>query len=65
MCECEKIDEQIIENRIVIDCSEAEKYEFNQELCVFFHYFFSNLIFNYELREFAFQGLLIAKASIL
>ncbi len=34
-CECNKIDERNIENRIEIDRSEAEKYEFIHESCVF------------------------------
>ncbi len=39
-CECRKIDEPNIENRIVIDRSEAEKYEFIHESCVFSKLFF-------------------------
>ncbi len=35
-----KIDELNIENRIEIDRSEAEKYEFINESCVFFITFF-------------------------
>ncbi len=31
VCECKKIDKQDIENRIVIDRSGAEKYEFINE----------------------------------
>ncbi len=38
--ECKKIDEQDIENRIVIDGSGAEKYEFIHESCVFSLLFF-------------------------
>ncbi len=40
VCECRNIDEQNIGNRIVIDRSEAEKYEFIHESCVFFITFF-------------------------
>ncbi len=36
----QKIDEQNIENRIVIDRSEAENHEFMHETCVFFITFF-------------------------
>ncbi len=39
-CECKKADEQILENRIEIDLSEAKKYEFTHESCVFFISFF-------------------------
>ncbi len=35
VCECKKIDKRNIENRIVNDSSEAEKYEFIHESCVF------------------------------
>ncbi len=38
---CQNADEQIVENRIEIDRSEAEKYEFIHESCVFFITFFS------------------------
>ncbi len=41
-CECKKIDEQIVENRIEIDRSEAEKYEFIHESCVFSLLFFQS-----------------------
>ncbi len=35
LCECKKVDEQIIENRIEIDRSEAEKSEYIHESCIF------------------------------
>ncbi len=44
--ECKKIDEQIVENRIDIDRSEAEKYEFVHEAFVFL-LLFSNLTLAY------------------
>ncbi len=34
-CECKKAGEQIVENRIEIDRSEAEKYEFTHESRIF------------------------------
>ncbi len=40
VCECRKIDEPNSENRILIDRSEAEKYEFIHESFVFFITFF-------------------------
>ncbi len=42
-CECKKADELIVENRTEIDRSEAERYEFTHESCIFY-IFFSNLI---------------------
>ncbi len=41
ICECKKVDEQGIENCIEIDRSEAEKYQFIHESCVFFITFFT------------------------
>ncbi len=38
-CECNKIDELNIENRIEIDRSEAKKYEYIHESCVFSFFF--------------------------
>ncbi len=40
-CECKKADEQIFDNRIESDRSEAEKYEFTHEFFFFSIYFFS------------------------
>ncbi len=40
LCECKKIDELTFENRIEIDRSEAEKYEFIHESCGFSLLFF-------------------------
>ncbi len=40
VCECKKIDDLYIENRIEIDRSEAEKYKFIRESCVFSILFF-------------------------
>ncbi len=40
VCGLERIDESDIENRIVIDRAEAEKYELIHESCVFFITFF-------------------------
>ncbi len=40
VCWCKKFDEQIVENRIEIDRSKAEKYEVIHESCVFFITFF-------------------------
>ncbi len=48
-CECNKIDELNIENRIEIDRSEAEKFEFIHESCVFSLPFFQPNIYAYFL----------------
>ncbi len=40
VCRCKNADEQIVENRIEIDLSEAEKYEFIHKSGVFFITFF-------------------------
>ncbi len=40
VCDGKKIDEQNIENRIVIDRSEAEKFEIIHESCIFSLHFF-------------------------
>ncbi len=40
-CEYKKADEQIVENRIKIDVSEAKKYELTNSSIVVFHLFFS------------------------
>ncbi len=41
VCQCKNVDEQLVVNRIEVDRSEAEKYEFIQESCVFSITFFS------------------------
>ncbi len=40
ICECKKINELNVENRVEIDRSEAEEYEFIHESCVFSLLFF-------------------------
>ncbi len=45
VCQCTNVDEQMVENCIEIDGSEAEKNEFIHESCVFFHYLIPTELF--------------------